>query len=172
MLFWHGLFSGQVVIRLHRSVSDGKTAYERRKQKRYRKALVPFGETVMFMPVEKPKDKGDARKGVGIMLGLVDRSDEVVIGTTERVVEARAVHRVLAGQRGGATYAKSIRGEPWQPHPAKVGEGEPLGVAQTRTVSVPMVAVENRPAVPVMEPRDYRVHRFYIRRDRKLRILR
>ena len=30
-------------------------------------------------------------------------------------------------------------------------------VAQTRTVSVPMVAFENRPAVPVMEARDYKV---------------
>ena len=31
------------------SVLDGKTAYERRKQKSYRKTLVPFGEMVMFI---------------------------------------------------------------------------------------------------------------------------
>ena len=75
-------FSGQVVSRIHRSVSDGKTACERRKQKSYRKALVPFVEPVMFMVVEKPRDKGEARNRVGITWGLVDRSDEVVIGTS------------------------------------------------------------------------------------------
>ena len=40
---------------------------------------------------------------------------------------------------------------PWQPNPAEAAEGEPL--ASTRIVSVPMVAVENSLAVPVMEPR-------------------
>ena len=44
------------------------------------------------------------------MLGLVDRSDEVVIGTTERVVKARIVPRMLVGQRGDAAYAKSVGG--------------------------------------------------------------
>ena len=69
-----------------------------------------FGELVMFMPMEKPKDKGEVRNCIGIMLGLVDRSDEVVIGTTERVVTVRKVHRMPVGQRGDAAYAKSIRG--------------------------------------------------------------
>ena len=119
----------------------------------------------MFMLMEKPKNKGEVQNCVGIMLG---RSDEVVIGTAERVVKARIVHRMPAGQRGDAAYAKSIRGVPWQPNPAESAEGEPLGMAQARIVSVPMVAVENRPAVPVMEPRDYNVRRFYIRREVEL----
>ena len=63
--------------RLLASVSDGKTAYERWKLKSYRKTPVPFGELVMFMPMEKPEDEGEVRNCVGIMLGLVDRSDEV-----------------------------------------------------------------------------------------------
>ena len=109
-------------------------------QKSYRKALVPFGELVMFMPVKKPKDKGEVRNRVGIMVGLVDRSDEVVIGTTERVVKGGTVRRMPAGQRGDAVYVKSIRGVPWQPNPAEVAEGEPLGVAQTRIVRVPLAA--------------------------------
>ena len=159
ILTWAVEFSGQVVSRFQRSVSDGKTAYERRKLKSYRKALVPFGGLVMFMPIEKPRDKGEVRNCVGIMLGLVDRSDEVVIGTTERVVKARTVHRMPVGQRGDAAYAKSIRGVPWQPNPAEAAEGEPLGMAQARIGSVPMVAVENRPAIPVMEPRGYKARR-------------
>ena len=38
-------------------------------------------------------------------------------------------------------------------------------MTQTRIVSVPMVAVEHRPAVPVTEPRDYRARWFYIERE-------
>ena len=56
----------------------------------------------MFMPIEKPTDKGEVRNRVGIMLGLVDRSDEVVIGTPERAIKARTVHITPAGQRGDA----------------------------------------------------------------------
>ena len=72
ILAWAVEYAGQVVSRCQRSVSDGKTACERRKQKSYRKALIPFGELVMFMPIEKPKDKGEVRYRVGIMLGVVD----------------------------------------------------------------------------------------------------
>ena len=50
---------------------------------------------------------------LAFVLGLVDRSDEVVIGTSARMVKARIVHRMVAGQRGDAAYAKSIRGAPW-----------------------------------------------------------
>ena len=107
ILTWVVELSGQVVSRFRRSVSDGKTAYERQKL---------IGEVVMFMPIEKPKDKGEVRNCVGIMLGLVDRSDEVVIGTTERVVKARTAHRMPVGQRDDAAYAKSMRGVPWQPN--------------------------------------------------------
>ena len=71
----------------------------------------------MFMPMEKPKEKDEARNRVGNMLGLVDRSDEAVFGTTEQVVNARTVHHMPAGQRGDARYAKDIRGVPWQPNP-------------------------------------------------------
>ena len=142
-------FSGQVVSRFQRNVSDGKTAYDRRKQKRCRKALVPFGELVMFMPMENPRTRVRSSNRVGIMLGLVVRSDEVVVGTTERVVKVHIVHRMPVGKRGDAMYAKSIRGVPWQPNPAEAAEGEALGMA--RIVSVPVVPIEYRLAVPVVE---------------------
>ena len=99
------------------------------------------------------------------MLGLADRSDEVVIGTTGTVLKARTEHRMPVGQRDDATYAMSIRGVPWQPNPAEAADCEPLGMAQARIVSVPMAAVENKPAVPVMELRECKARRFCIRRE-------
>ena len=89
-------------------------------------------------------------------------------GTAEPVAKARTVHRMPAGQRGDARYAKSIRGVPWQPNPGEPVEGEPLGVAMARVVSVPMFPIEHRLAVPVMEPRDYKARRFHIQREVEL----
>ena len=63
---WAVEFSGPLVSGLQRSVSDGKTAYERRKRKSYRKAMVPFGELELSTPVERSKDKGQTRNRVGI----------------------------------------------------------------------------------------------------------
>ena len=63
--------------------------------------------------------KGEIRNRVGIMLGLVHRSNESVAGTTERAVKARTVHRLPAGQQGDARHAKSIRGVPWQSKPPR-----------------------------------------------------
>ena len=103
-----GKFSNDVIMRgVHKELPHERIARCNQKSHptsgcSYRRALVPFGELVMFMPMVKPKDTGETRNRVGIMLGLVDRSDEVVIGTTERVVKARTVHRLSAGQRGDA----------------------------------------------------------------------
>ena len=86
------------------------------------------------------------------------------IGTTERVVQARTVHRLPAGQQRDGRYAKSVKGVPW-PNPAETAEGEPVSMA--RIVNVPMVPIEHRPVVPVVEPREFKARRFYGRREEK-----
>ena len=154
----------QVVSRFQRSVLDGETAYERLKQKSNRKALVPVGERVMFMPMEKPKDKGKVRNRVGIMLGLLDRSDDVVIGTTERVVKARTVHRseVMLGTRraseacrGNPIRLRQLRASRWA-SPQLV-----LSVFRWFRSSTDRQFQSWR-------PRDYKALRFYIRREVEL----
>ena len=64
----------------------------------------------MFVPLEKPKDKGEIQRCMDPTRCLVDRSDEVVVGTIRRVVEASIVHRMLEEQRGDARDTKSVRG--------------------------------------------------------------
>ena len=56
-------------------------------------------------------------------LRFVDRSDEVVIGTPEREVKARTVHRIPAGQREDADtrkVSKAYRGSRIHPRRLKV----------------------------------------------------
>ena len=87
------------------------------------------------MPIEKPKDKGEVGNRVSIMLGLVDRSAEVVVGgTRDRTVGREETGRISAvqrgpfGQWGDARYANNVRGVPWQPNLAEVaGERGRIG---------------------------------------------
>ena len=57
LLTWAVEFSGQVV----------NSVLTQEAEKSCRTALVPFGGLVMFMPLEKPKDKGETRKRVGVL---------------------------------------------------------------------------------------------------------
>ena len=106
----------------HVVASDVKTAWERRKRKSCRKASVKFDDLVMLVTIEKPKDKGKVDANT-IMLDLVDRSDEVVVGTTDRVVKARIVYRVPKEQRDGARDVRSTGNESWQQTSAEIAAG-------------------------------------------------
>ena len=126
---WTVEIVGHEVGRSQSSVADVTRACERRKRKSCRKALVKFDELVMLTTIEKPKDKDKAKvKGKvdanTIMLDLVDRPDEVVVGMADRVVKARVVYRVPEEQRDGARDTRSVRGVPWQQTSAEICGGE------------------------------------------------
>ena len=119
---------------------------------------IKFDELVMLMTIEKPKDKGkvDAKT---IMLDLVDRSDGVVVGTTDRVVKARIVYRVPKEQRDGARDAKSTRSVPWQLTSAETAGGELVNAACVASV---------RSTGTVMEPSEDKARWFCIKREAEL----
>ena len=49
--------------------------------------LVQLNGVVILVTIEKPKDKDEIRNCMGIVVDLVDRSDEVVVGTMEKVTQ-------------------------------------------------------------------------------------
>ena len=98
MLTWNLEIVGHVDSRSRSGVSGERSACERRKRKSCRKAFVLINELAMLAP----KNKGEVQNCIGIVLGLVDRSDEVVVGTIERSVRARIVRRMPEGQQGDA----------------------------------------------------------------------
>ena len=155
---WTVEIVGHVVIRSQSGVSDVKTACERRKRKSCRKALVKFDELVMLMTIEKPKDKGKVDANT-IMLDLVDRSDEVVVGTTDRVVKARIVCRAPKEQRDGARDAKSTRSVSWQQTSADTAGGELVNAVCVANVQL---------TGTVMEPREDKAGWFCIKREAEL----
>ena len=102
----------------------------------------------MLVPMEKPKDKGERRHCIGIVLGLVDRSDKVVAGTIEKSCQSTVGRRMPEAQRGDARDTMSVMRVPWQQSSAKSAEGEMVIMACV--VSVRMTGT-------IMEPREYKV---------------
>ena len=63
---------------------DGRTASERRRGRRCKGPVVPFGETVFYRQVREgktQKDKGETEMKEGVWIGHADRSNEMLIGT-------------------------------------------------------------------------------------------
>ena len=116
--------------------ADKRTACERRKRKSCRKVLVKFDELVMLMTIGKHKDMGKVDDANTIMLDLVDRSDEVVVGTTHRVVEARVVYRVPKRAARWCPRCEEFcfGNDSWQQTSAEIAEGELMNAACVASV--------------------------------------
>ena len=106
----------------------------------------------MFVSMEMSKDKDEIGNCIGIVLGLVERSDEVVGGTNERVSKARIFRRLTEERRGDAKDAKSVRGVARQQKSVETVKGELVSMA---------CVVGVRLTGTVMEPREYKVRWFY-----------
>ena len=81
---------------------DGRTAYELHAGKPYRRQLVEFGERVYFMSIRP----GGARQAKlnpkwqdGALIGIRDRSDEMLIMTTSGVYKTKNVRRRPESER-------------------------------------------------------------------------
>ena len=59
------------------------------------------------------------------MLGLADRSDEVVTGTTEREWSKLVLSLACLPASKVMPHTRSVRGVPWKRNPAEAVEGEP-----------------------------------------------
>ena len=110
---------------------DGKTGYERRRGRKCKIPVVPFGETVWYKLVRETKDRKDKFNSEweeGVWLGQVRSSNEIVIGTKDGVVRAYAVRRQDEASRWQGDRIKDIKGTPSQPDPNKPGLHIPLRV--------------------------------------------
>ena len=110
---------------------DGKTAYERRKQRRCRLEVVHFGERAWYKQIRDGKgrkDKFESEERTCIWLGHARTSNEVLIGTADGVVRAYSVSRRPVELRWSADDFNNISGSPQQPNPNKPGGIIPVRV--------------------------------------------
>ena len=152
VLPWMVRHAGSMMSRARRG-RDGRTAFELRKGRPYRRRLPAFGEKVMYLKAGKQKSRLEDRWLEGLFLGVQDRSDEVVVGTRDGVYKARTVRRLDPVQRRDAALAREMRGLPWEPIPGEPSEGGEIPAAMIRVVADPVVPAAELPrAMMVQEP--------------------
>ena len=104
--------------------SDGKTAYEQRKQRKCKLEVGPIGERVWYKQIragKNRKDKFESEERDGIWLGHTRSSNGFLIGTKEGVVRAYTVTRRPGEERWDAEMIQQIQGTPQRPDPNKAG---------------------------------------------------
>ena len=75
---------------------DGRTAYERRKGRKCRLPVVPFGETVWYKEIRDGNDrknKFESEERLGVWLGHTRDTNETLVGTEKGVIRAYAIRR-------------------------------------------------------------------------------
>ena len=109
---------------------NGKTSYERFRGEDCVTPLVPFGETVMYLPLKSVhRNKGMPAKRTGIWFGVRERIEEVLIGTTRGVVKCRTVGRLGDTERWNKHNILGMAGTPWELVPGKDDHHIPVDIA-------------------------------------------
>jgi hypothetical protein len=103
--------------------SDGRTAHERLRGRRFRRDVAEFGESVLYIRAESVgKDKYNSRWEEGVFLGVREESGEIIVGTKEGVIKARAFRKKGSEkERWSNESVKSVGGIPWEPIPGREG---------------------------------------------------
>jgi len=99
---------------------------------------------------------------MGLFLGVLDRSDEVLVGTRDGVFKARTVRRLDDLQRRDAALAREMRGMPWEPIPGEPSEEGAVPAAIVRVAAGLVVPAAELPAP--LEPQVPARRRLYVRK--------
>ena len=104
---------------------DGRTAYERNKNKSSKLVGLAFGECVMWRrkPVGSNLAKLAVLWDVGVYLGVKGSTGEIIIGSGDGVWRTRTVRRRPEELRWRADEIEKIKGLPWN-HEGEKKEGE------------------------------------------------
>ncbi len=165
-------YASQLINRGQRAIKDNRTAYELRKGRPYRRKLPPFAEAVMFLKVAptKRRRKYEDRWATGIYLGLVERSNMLLVGTPEGVKKVNCVKRLGVTQAKDPELAKAIKGYPWATESGVEGHAVDPGDANVIVATEPIVPEEELPP-RLAQPREAEgvPRRIYIRREVELK---
>ena len=119
IMIWMARWAAELISK-YAPGDDGKTPYERIRQEVCQVPLVPFGEMVMYLPMKIATASKDvpARKA-GIWLGVVERTEEMIIGTKDGVVKCRIWSRMSKDDQWNRELVLHMKGLAWEPVPGK-----------------------------------------------------
>ena len=117
-----------MLFRSNRTRRDlsGRTAHYRWKGRDFKREIAEFGERVFYLKLDSAgKNKYDVRWNEGIFLGVMDESNEILVGTREGVVKAKDFKRMgTYANRWNKQEILEMKGAPWEPTPGRGGDME------------------------------------------------
>ena len=117
---------------------DGRIPFERIRNEVCAVPLVPFEETIMYLPLQTATgSKGEPIKRQGVWLCTVERTEEVIVGTTRGIVKCRIVNRFADNERWNRDMVLGMMGVPWET------------ILGRRSVHIPVEITEEGHEVPV-----------------------
>ena len=148
-------------VNWYRPGVDGKTPYERRYGRRFRRPIAPWGQKVWYMPTGKLVSRigADSRWREGCFLGVLGGgggANDYAIGTPDGVITARAIKLMPAAEAWDVELLLSVRGLPWDR--MKRVAAAPRAFLPGVLPMVPAAAMPPAPRAPEVLPR-----RVYIR---------
>eukprot|EP00971_Amphidinium_carterae_P031526 620890-Amphidinium_carterae.1 len=112
---WAVKHAASMLNRYHKAHGNtGFTAWQMVKGRAFKDAGIAFGSKVLFQRLGKRRSTLADRWEVGVYLGLVDDSTEVIIGTAEGVVRGRAARPCTDGDRAARELVEGIKHYPWK----------------------------------------------------------
>merc|ERR1739836_281266 len=123
---------------------DCNIAQERLQGQASNKPMARFGEHVLYLPLDAPnteENKIESKLRDGVWLGVIDRTDETIIGTLEGVVKCRTIKRRPDGQQWNQEALEDMKGSAKQPvlgiHSDRIptgitdGQGKPVAARKS-----------------------------------------
>ena len=122
---------GNFLMSRYRLGQDGRTAYEKLKGKKWKRAMVTFGEKVWFRPLKSytagESDLAQQLK-VGRYVGTHGRNGDVLIMTPDGVWKGGSVKRTPLESRWDDEDFAKLKGAPWNLRPKAVEDVDSLPV--------------------------------------------
>ena len=96
--------------------SDGYTSFERRWGRNYERAIVEFGDALLYMPPQhKSLPKAELRMQKCIWLGKVSETGENYVATEQGVTKVRTVRKLQPDFKYALLNKITGTGTPWSP---------------------------------------------------------
>ena len=127
---WLIRWAGEILTKYTHG-KDGKTPWERRRREACKKAVIPIGEKVLYLPLKTASihhKKGEPKMEEGIWLGVNGRTEETLIGTTKGVVKCRTVRRLPEDKCWDGELIDKMQGTTWQPVPGYRSDHIPVEI--------------------------------------------
>merc|ERR1711884_455313 len=106
-------------------------AHERLKGQPSNKPMAQLGEHVRYLPLEASNTadhKVESKMIDGIWLGILDRTEEAIIGTEHGVVKCRTIRRRPVGQQWSGDAITKMKGTVQQLTPGVLSDHIPTGI--------------------------------------------